>query len=98
MNRGIALSSMLVSSLQNRIRAMNIIWQRAVSDMTLDQVNHHERAGVLPIAFTDFDAWRAYQSEVIAGTDRALDPLTADALAEVLMPQLPPNMQNIFCA
>jgi len=37
---------MFVASLQNRIRAMNALWERAVSDMTLEQVNHHERAGV----------------------------------------------------
>jgi len=142
---------MFLASLQNRIRAMNTLWQRAVSDMTLEHVNHHEREGVLPIAFSlshfmraqdqaisaaflrsatlwdggwaervgttvdrlgreesveemqeirfrDFDAWRAYQSEVIARTDAVLDELTEEALAEVLMAQLPANMQNIFCA
>ncbi len=143
---------MLVSSLQNRIRAMNSLYERAVSDMTLEHVNHHERAGVLPIAFSlshfiraqdqavsapflreatawdtggwaanvgvsvdrlgreetveemeqirfaDLDAWRVYQSEVLARTDRALEALTEESLAEVLMPKLPPNMQNIFCA
>lgn len=31
---------------------MNIIWERAISDMTLEQVNHHERQNVLPIAFS----------------------------------------------
>ena len=143
---------MFVNSLRNRIRAMNVLWERAASDLTLEQVNHHEREGVLPMAFSfshyikaqdqsisrvflgeeplwmtggwtakvgvnvdvlgreetveemqhlrfgDFDAWKAYQGEVIARTSRALDGITADSLATVLMPQLPPNMQNIFCA
>jgi len=143
---------MFVNSLRNRIRAMNVLWERAVSDLTLEQVNHHEREGVLPMAFSfshyiraqdqpvsrqflheeplwvsggwaakvgvnvdalgreetveemqhlrfnDLDAWRAYQSEVVARTSRALDTITADMLSEVLLPQLPPNMQNIFCA
>jgi hypothetical protein len=143
---------MFVDSLRNRIRAMNTLWERAISDMTLDQVNHHERSGVLPIAFSfshyiraqdqsisgvfmseqalwqaggwaekvgvniesfgreetveemeqlafaDLDAWKAYQSEVIARTDRVLDRLTAEELAMVLMPKLPLNMQHIFCA
>jgi hypothetical protein len=40
-----------VTSLRNRIRAMNELWERAISDLTLEQVNHHERDGVLPIAF-----------------------------------------------
>lgn len=146
------MSEMFVASLRNRIRAMNTIWERAVSDMTLEHVNHHERAGVLPIAFSlshfmraqdqsisgpflserplwdtggwaqkvgvtidrlgreesveemeglrfgDFDQWRAYQSAVIARTDGVLDTITEDLLAQVLMPQLPPNMQQIFCA
>ncbi|MBI2764621.1 MAG: hypothetical protein HYX53_01780 [Chloroflexi bacterium] len=145
-------TEMFVQSLRNRIRAMNTLWERAASDLTLAQINHHERAGVLPMAFSfshfiraqdqsvsrvflreeplwdragwakkvgvtvqelgreesvqemehigfeDADAWRAFQAEVIARTSTALDAITADSLAEVLMPQLPPNMQNIFCA
>jgi hypothetical protein len=146
------MSDMFVTSLQNRIRAMNALWERAVGDLTLAQVNHKERAGVLPMAFsfshyiraqdqavsgpffheqplwiaggwaekvgvsidrlgreesiaemeditfTDLDQWRMYQSAVIARTQQALDALTADTLAEVLIPQLPPNMMQTFCA
>ena len=146
------MSEMFVGSLRNRIRAMNTLYGRAVSDLTLDQVNHHERAGVLPIAFSlshfmraqdqalsvpflrertlwdsggwaekigvtvdrlgreesvaemetigfgDLDAWRAYQSAVIDRTHAVLDGVTEETLAEVLMAQLPPNMQQIFCA
>jgi len=141
-----------VDSLRNRIRAMNTLYERAISDLTLEQVNHHERAGVLPIAFSfshyiraqdqsisrlflrenplwdqagwaakvgatvaglgreegveemeqlrfgDLDAWRDYQSQVLARTSTALDTISADLLLEVVMSQLPPNMQNIFCA
>jgi hypothetical protein len=141
-----------VQSLRNRIRAMNVLWERAVSDLTLDQINHHEREGVLPMAFSfshyikaqdqsisrvfrsentlwdsqgwsekvgvninllgreetveemqhlrfgDIEAWKSYQSQVIARTSEVLQTITAERLAEVLMPQLPPNMQNIFCA
>ena len=131
---------------------MNVLWERAASDLTLEQVNHHEREGVLPMAFSfshyikaqdqsisriflreeqlwisagwsarvgvnidalgreetveemqhlrfgDFEAWKAYQAEVIARTSTALETIDAELLSEVLMPQLPPNMQNIFCA
>jgi len=141
-----------VDSLRNRIRAMNILYERAASDLTLDQVNHHERAGVLPMAFSfshyiraqdqsisrlfrrenplwdtdgwaakvgatvdrlgreetveemeqlrfgDMDAWRDYQAQVIARTNAALEAIDAEMLLEVVMAQLPPNMQNIFCA
>ncbi len=143
---------MFVSSLRNRIRAMNTLWERAVSDLTLEQMNHHEREGVLPLSFSfshyirsqdqsisapflkepplwttggwarkvgvsidvlgreetveemqhlrfaDLEAWKTYQAQVIERTSAALDVITAEILAEVLMPQLPPNMQNIFCA
>ena len=141
-----------VDSLRNRVAALNVLWQRAASDLTVEQMNHHERAGVLPMAFSfshyvraqdqamsgpylrqaplwvsggwaakvgvsvdalgreetieemqhlsfrDVDAWRAYQSEVVARTAAVLETLTADMLGEVLMPKLPPNMRNIFCA
>ena len=50
------------------------------------------------IRFADFDAWRSYQSAVIDRTNGVLDTLDEAVLAEVLMPKLPPNMQQIFCA
>jgi len=144
-------TEMFLQSLRNRIRAMHTIWERAVSDMTLDQVNHHERDGVLPIAFSfshfmraqdqsisapflgepmlwvsggwaekigvavdalgreetveemqaqrfaDLDAWKAYQSAVVARTDQVLETITPELLSQVIIPQLPPNMQNVFC-
>ena len=146
------MSDMFVVSLRNRIRAMNTLWERAASDMTLEQVNHHERPGVLPIAFSfshfiraqdqsvsflirretpiwdeggwaanvgvnvdrlgreetvaemeqqrfsDFDAWKQYQAQVIARTETTLESMTEDVLAEVVIPTLPENMQNMFCA
>ncbi|MEA2596826.1 MAG: hypothetical protein QOF01_3295 [Thermomicrobiales bacterium] len=38
--------------LNRRVAAMHSLWRRAVTDVTLDQVNHHEREGVVPIAFS----------------------------------------------
>jgi hypothetical protein len=141
-----------VESLKNRIRALNVLWERAASDLTLDQINHHEREGVLPMAFSfahyikaqdqsisgpflrqptlwqsggwaekvgiaidalgreetveemqhqrfgDVHAWRSYQAAVLERTSSVLDGLTEETLLEVLLPKLPPNMQNIFCA
>jgi hypothetical protein len=143
--------SIFVLSLRNRIRAMNLLWERAIGDMTLEQVNHHEREGVLPVAFSfshfiqaqdqsvsvvfgkhpplwnsggwaaktrvaidalgreetveemqgqrigDLGMWKEYQAAVIAQTAATLDTLTVEMLEEVVMPQLPPHMQNIFC-
>ena len=39
-------------SLARRIRAMHSLWLIGVRDLTLEQVNHFERKGVLPIAFS----------------------------------------------
>jgi hypothetical protein len=40
------------ASIAARVAAVHTLWQQGVSDLTLAQVNHLERAGVLPIAFT----------------------------------------------
>jgi len=40
------------ASIASRIAAVHALWQEAAADLTIDQVNHFERAGVLPIAFT----------------------------------------------
>jgi hypothetical protein len=39
-------------ALGKRVAAMHRLWRRAVADVTLGQVNHHEREGVVPIAFS----------------------------------------------
>jgi len=40
------------ASFARRIASVHSLWEQGVADLTLDQVNHFERAGVLPIAFT----------------------------------------------
>jgi hypothetical protein len=40
------------SSLLRRLRAMHSLYDQACASMTLDHVNHVEREGVLPIAFS----------------------------------------------
>ena len=146
------MPEMFVESLRNRIGAINTLYERCVTDMTLEQVNHQERAGVLPIAFSlchfiraqdqsisgpflqqpalwegggwaekigvtvdkfgreetveemeqirfaDFEAFKSFQAAVLAQTDEALRSISEESLSEVLMPKLPPNMQNIYCA
>lgn len=41
-----------LDSLQRRIRGMHALWLEALATMGTEHVNHVERAGVLPIAFT----------------------------------------------
>ena len=62
------MSDMFVDSLRNRIRALNALWERAIADLTLGQVNHHERAGVLPIAFSFSHYIRAQDEAVRAAS------------------------------
>ncbi|MHB1129560.1 MAG: DinB family protein [Ilumatobacteraceae bacterium] len=49
------MSALLVlDSLQRRIKALHSLYDDATSTMTIEQVNHFEREGVVPIAFCLF--------------------------------------------
>jgi len=45
---------LIVDSLRRRIRALHSLYSDALATMDLDQVNHFEREGVVPIAFSLF--------------------------------------------
>lgn len=47
-------AELVLDSLRRRMGAMHSLWHDAVATMDLDQVNHVEREGVLPIAFSLF--------------------------------------------
>jgi hypothetical protein len=47
-------SDLVLDSLQRRMRALHSLYVDAVDTMTVEQVNHFEREGVLPIAFSLF--------------------------------------------
>ena len=48
------MSALILDSLRRRMRAMHSLYEDAVATMDGDQVNHVERAPVLPIAFSLF--------------------------------------------
>ncbi|MCH8994290.1 MAG: hypothetical protein IH959_04900 [Chloroflexi bacterium] len=50
------------------------------------------------IRLGDLDAWRRYQTEVLTRTNGVLDSITEETLAEVLIPELPENFLQTFCA
>jgi hypothetical protein len=50
----VADTTRLLDSLRRRMRAMHSLYADALDTMTLDHVNHFEREGVLPIAFSLF--------------------------------------------
>lgn len=48
------MTELILDSLQRRMRAMHSLYYQAVDTMDLEHVNHFERDGVLPIAFSLF--------------------------------------------
>jgi hypothetical protein len=46
--------TLVLDSLRRRMRAMHSLYEQAIESMDLDHVNHFERDGVLPIAFSLF--------------------------------------------
>jgi len=67
--------------------------------VTVDALGREESVDEMQhIRFSDLDAWRAYQASVIERTSAVLATVDEATLAQVLIPRLPPNMQNIFCA
>ncbi len=49
-----ASSPLVLDSLQRRMKALESLYEQAVTTMDLQHVNHFEREGVLPIAFSLF--------------------------------------------
>lgn len=58
-------------ALLKRVRAMHMLWHANTSDLTVEQVNHHERIGVLPITFSLF--------HYVNGEDRSVSERLLDA-------------------
>jgi len=54
LNSGPPLADPMLDSLYRRMRTMHSLYDQAVATMTLDHVNHFERDGVVPIAFSLF--------------------------------------------
>src|ERR1022692_3770140 len=48
------MDELILDSLRRRMRAMHSLYADAAATMDIDQVNHFEREGVLPIAFSLF--------------------------------------------
>jgi len=46
--------TLILDSLQRRMRALHSLYEQAIESMDIDHVNHFEREGVLPIAFSLF--------------------------------------------
>jgi hypothetical protein len=69
------VSELVLDSLRRRVAAMHSLWREAVGSMGVDQVNHVERVGVLPIAFSLFHLVRIEDDSVhgLGGPPRVYD-------------------------
>ncbi len=79
---------LVLDSLQRRMRALHSLYYDAVATMDLDQVNHFEREGVVPIAFSLFhivnmmDASFMLMTGVTPIWDEAWEATVAPAIAD----------------
>ena len=78
---------LLLDSLRRRMRAMHSLYEDAVATMTLEHVNHFEREGVLPIAFSLFHYINMEDSSYFLITGEA--PIFNDEWAARINPAIP---------
>ena len=72
-DRATPVAALLVDSLARRMRAMHSLYYQAVDSMDLDHVNHFERDGVLPIAFSLFHYTNMQDASFMAAHRRSAD-------------------------
>lgn len=63
--------ALALDSLRRRIRAMHSLYDQAIGSMGIEHVNHFERDGVLPIAFSLFHAVNVQDAALLAITGAA---------------------------
>lgn len=61
-------NDLVLDSLRRRMRAMFSLYEEATATMSVEQVNHHEREGILPIAFSLFHFINLHDSAFMAMT------------------------------
>ncbi len=78
---------LLIDSLRRRMHALFSLYEDAVATMDLDQVNHFEREGVLPIAFSLFHYVNMVDASFLLMTGTA--PVWDDGWAARVAPAIP---------
>lgn len=81
-----ASAPLVLDSLQRRMRALRSLYEQAVETMDLDHVNHFEREGVLPIAFSLFHITNMIDASFMLMTGQA--PLWDDEWRERVKPEI----------
>ncbi len=77
---------LVLDSLQRRMRALHSLYYDAVASMDVDQVNHFEREGVLPIAFSLFHIVNMMDASFLLMTGTA--PIWDDEWEEEVRPAI----------
>ena len=78
---------LLLDSLRRRMHALFSLYYDAVATMDVDQVNHFERAGVLPIAFSLFHIVNMIDASFLLMT--GTPPIWDDSWEERVHPAIP---------
>ena len=81
------MGDLLLDSLRRRMHALFSLYYDAVDTMDLDQVNHFEREGVLPIAFSLFHIVNMIDASFLLMTGTA--PVWDDDWASRVHPAIP---------
>ena len=79
-------NELIIDSLQRRMRALHSLYNQALSTMTLEHVNHFEREGVLPIAFSLFHITNMIDSSFMLITGQM--PIWNDEWNKRVMPAI----------
>ena len=77
---------LILDSLSRRLAAMHSLYRDAVATMTVEQVNHFERHGVLPIAFSLFHYVNMEDANLFVISGEA--PIWDDAWASRVQPAI----------
>lgn len=79
--------TLVLDSLQRRVRAMHSLYHDAVATMDLEQVNHFERDGVVPIAFSLFHIVNMFDAVFFVMT--GVTPIWDDSWRARVRPAIP---------
>jgi hypothetical protein len=80
-------NELVLDSVRRRMRAMHSLYEEATATMTVEQVNHHEREGTLPIAFSLFHYINMQDASFMLLTGQA--PICNDEWLERIQPAIP---------
>lgn len=80
-------TELILDSLQRRMRALHSLYYDAVATMTIDDVNHVEREGVLPIAFSLYHIVNMIDASFLLMT--GTPPVWDDEWAARVQPAIP---------